>query len=125
MRPDIITLDVMMPGMDGWAVLTQLHDEPPKVDIPVVMLTMRDDESLGYALGAAEYMVKPIDRERLLGAAAVAASRRPARCSWWTTTPRCARCSGDPGETGCGWKAGNGREGLRSPRNRPELVLLT
>jgi CheY-like chemotaxis protein len=65
-RPDAITLDVMMPGMDGWAVLAALKSEPATADIPVVMLTMMDDRNLGYALGAADYLTKPIDRDRLL-----------------------------------------------------------
>jgi CheY-like chemotaxis protein/anti-sigma regulatory factor (Ser/Thr protein kinase) len=65
-RPDAITLDVMMPGMDGWAVLSALKADPGIADIPVVMLTIVDDRNLGYALGAAEYLTKPIDRERLV-----------------------------------------------------------
>jgi signal transduction histidine kinase/DNA-binding response OmpR family regulator len=65
MRPDAITLDVMMPGMDGWAVLTALKNEPDLADIPVIMLTIIDDKQLGFALGASEYMTKPVDRERL------------------------------------------------------------
>jgi CheY-like chemotaxis protein len=66
LRPDAITLDVMMPGLDGWAVLAALKAETATADIPVVMLTIVDDKNLGYALGATEYLTKPIDRERLL-----------------------------------------------------------
>ena len=66
LRPDAITLDVMMPGMDGWAVLTALKADPDIADIPVVMLTIVDDRNLGYALGASDYLTKPIDRERLV-----------------------------------------------------------
>jgi GAF domain-containing protein/CheY-like chemotaxis protein len=66
LRPDAITLDVMMPGMDGWAVLSALKADPDVADIPVVMLTIVDDKNLGYALGASEYLTKPIDRERLV-----------------------------------------------------------
>jgi len=54
-----------MPGMDGWAVLSALKSSPDTADIPVVMLTIVDDRNLGYALGAADYLPKPIDRERL------------------------------------------------------------
>ncbi len=68
LRPDTITLDVMMPGMDGWAVLSALKADPDVADIPVVMLTIIDDKNLGYALGAADYLTKPIDRERLVNA---------------------------------------------------------
>ena len=66
LRPDAITLDVMMPGMDGWAVLSALKADPDTADIPVVMLTIVDDKNLGFALGAADYLTKPIDRERLV-----------------------------------------------------------
>jgi CheY-like chemotaxis protein/anti-sigma regulatory factor (Ser/Thr protein kinase) len=66
LHPDAITLDVMMPGMDGWAVLAALKADPGVADIPVVMLTIVDDRNLGYALGAADYLTKPIDRERLV-----------------------------------------------------------
>jgi CheY-like chemotaxis protein len=65
LKPEAITLDVMMPGMDGWAVLSALKSDPAVADIPVVMLTIVDDKNLGYALGAADYLTKPIDRDRL------------------------------------------------------------
>jgi signal transduction histidine kinase/CheY-like chemotaxis protein len=67
-RPDAITLDVMMPGMDGWAMLAALKADPDLADIPVTMLTIVEDRSMGYALGAADYLTKPIDRERLVAA---------------------------------------------------------
>jgi signal transduction histidine kinase/CheY-like chemotaxis protein len=65
-RPAAITLDVLMPGMDGWAVLTALQADPELTDIPVIMLTIVDDRNLGYALGAADYLTKPVDRDRLV-----------------------------------------------------------
>ena len=55
-----------MPGMDGWAVLSALKADPDVADIPVIMLTIVDDKNLGYALGASDYLTKPIDRERLV-----------------------------------------------------------
>ncbi|HKT08455.1 MAG TPA: response regulator [Gemmatimonadaceae bacterium] len=64
-RPDAITLDVLMPGMDGWAVLAELKADPVLAGVPVVMLTVLDDRNLGLALGASDFMTKPIDRERL------------------------------------------------------------
>ena len=64
-RPKVITLDVMMPGMDGWAVLTKLKEDPLVADIPVIMLTIVDDKHFGHALGATEYLTKPVDRDRL------------------------------------------------------------
>jgi CheY-like chemotaxis protein len=66
LKPDAITLDVMMPGMDGWAVLAALKADPETADIPVVMVTIVDDKNMGYALGATDYLTKPVDRNRLL-----------------------------------------------------------
>jgi adenylate cyclase len=65
LRPALITLDVLMPGRDGWSVLSELKGDPALADIPVVMLTIVEEKNRGYALGAVDYMVKPIDRERL------------------------------------------------------------
>ena len=65
LRPALITLDVLMPGLDGWSVLRELKGDPAVADIPVVMLTIIEEKNKGYALGAVDYMVKPIDRERL------------------------------------------------------------
>jgi CheY-like chemotaxis protein len=66
--PAAITLDVLMPGMDGWAVLGKLKDDPALADIPVVMVTILDERRLGFALGATEYLTKPVKREELLEA---------------------------------------------------------
>ena len=66
LKPDVITLDVLMPGMDGWAVLGVLKGDPELAGIPVVLATIVDEEHLGFALGASEYLTKPIDRDRLI-----------------------------------------------------------
>ncbi len=63
--PDLITLDVIMPGLDGWALLAALKAEPTLADVPVIMLTIADDRNKGFALGASEYLTKPLDRVRL------------------------------------------------------------
>ncbi len=63
----MITLDVMMPNMDGWAVLSALKSDAELSQIPVIMLTIVSDKSMGYALGASEYLTKPIDRDKLVG----------------------------------------------------------
>ena len=65
-HPNAITLDVMMPGMDGWSVLTELKGDPATADIPVIMLTIVEDREQGFTLGATEYMTKPVERERLV-----------------------------------------------------------
>ncbi|MCP5366634.1 MAG: response regulator [Hyphomicrobiales bacterium] len=64
--PDVITLDVLMPGKDGWSVLTELKNSPELSHIPVIMCTILDDARRGFALGASEYLVKPVDRRRLI-----------------------------------------------------------
>jgi signal transduction histidine kinase/CheY-like chemotaxis protein len=66
LRPAAITLDVLMPGMDGWDVLTELKSDPETRDIPVIMVTMTDDRNLGLALGAAEFLRKPVRRDQLV-----------------------------------------------------------
>jgi signal transduction histidine kinase/DNA-binding response OmpR family regulator/ligand-binding sensor domain-containing protein len=65
LKPQAITLDVMMPAMDGWAVLTALKADPATANIPVIMLTVVDEKQIGFALGAADYFTKPIDWGRL------------------------------------------------------------
>ncbi|MCE5237198.1 response regulator [bacterium] len=65
-RPHAITLDVLMPEMDGWAVLTALQADSELADIPVVVMTVLEEQNMGYALGATEYLTKPVDRSRLL-----------------------------------------------------------
>jgi len=64
-QPAAITLDVMMPDMDGWSVLRALKADPVLRKIPVIMLTMIDDRTRGYSLGAVDYLTKPVDREHL------------------------------------------------------------
>lgn len=64
-KPAVITLDVMMPHLDGWSVLTALKGDPATAEIPVIMLTIIDDKQMGFALGAADYFTKPIDFHRL------------------------------------------------------------
>lgn len=65
LQPDAITLDVMMPSLDGWGVLSGLKADPELADIPVIMLTIVDNKTMGYALGASDYLTKPINRQRL------------------------------------------------------------
>jgi PAS domain S-box-containing protein len=128
LRPVAITLDVVMPGKDGWSVLAELKGDPDLADIPVVMVTILDDSNLGYALGASEFITKPVDRSRL---AAVLAKHRAAG------KPGAALIVEDDADTREmlgrilkkeGWEvggAGNGREALeRIAASRPDLILL-
>ncbi len=65
LRPVAITLDVHMPGMDGWTVLSELKAHPELHGIPVIMMTMSDERGIGFALGATDFLTKPFDRDRL------------------------------------------------------------
>ena len=60
-----ITLDVIMPGMDGWTVLSALKADPELASIPVILLSFVGNKSLGFALGASDYLTKPVDGKRL------------------------------------------------------------
>ena len=66
LTPDAITLDILMPEMDGWTVLAALKADPALAEIPVIMASILDDPNMGFALGASDYLTKPVDRERLL-----------------------------------------------------------
>ena len=64
-RPSIITLDVVMPDCDGWSVLNKLKADAELSEIPVIMVTIVDNEAMGINLGASNYLIKPVDRDRL------------------------------------------------------------
>ena len=64
--PDVITLDVLMPVMDGWSVLSELKKDPDTSKIPVIMLSMLDELDMSFALGASDYLLKPIKRDVLV-----------------------------------------------------------
>ncbi len=127
-RPTVITLDVLMPGMDGWAVLSALKSDPELTDIPVTMITIMDETQMGYALGATDYLHKPIEWKRL------ASILQKYGC----THPPCpVLIVEDDAEMREllrrrlekeGWAvavAENGRVALeRMAENRPELILL-
>jgi CheY-like chemotaxis protein len=118
----------MMPSVDGWSVLSTLKADPELSSIPIVMVTIVEDRNLGFALGATEYLVKPLDRERIV-----------------TTLKKCCRVNverlaliieDDPSARdilrrmleGDGWQvaeAVNGREALEFVAARlPSLILL-
>ncbi len=65
-RPFLITLDIMLPRKDGWDVLSELKNSQDTADIPVVIVSIIDNKDLGFSLGAAEYLIKPIDRTKLI-----------------------------------------------------------
>ncbi len=124
-RPDLITLDVMMPRMDGWGVLGALKADSELADIPVIMVTIVNDRNLAFSLGAADYLTKPIDRRRLT---AVLDRYRPAgRALVVDDDEDCRRLVGQVLEAD-GWsvvEARDGREGLEQVANHPpDLIVL-
>ena len=66
LRPAAVTLDIMMPDLDGWTVLAAIKGDPSLAGIPVVLMSIVDQKSRGYALGAADYLIKPVDRAKLV-----------------------------------------------------------
>jgi signal transduction histidine kinase/DNA-binding response OmpR family regulator len=66
LRPAAVTLDIMMPDLDGWTVLAAIKGDPALAATPVVLMSIVDQKNRGYALGAADYLVKPVDRTKLV-----------------------------------------------------------
>lgn len=66
LTPSVITLDIMMPRQDGWAVLQIFKNDPKLCSIPVIVLSILENKALGYSLGISDYIVKPFDRRVLL-----------------------------------------------------------
>jgi CheY-like chemotaxis protein len=128
LRPIAITLDVMMPDLDGWSVLAALRQDAELAEIPVIMVTIVDEHRRGVALGAAGYLTKPIDRERLHRL--VGRYRSPVR----PTRILVVEDDQIQRERARGWLAGqqwivqeaaDGREALaRLREDKPDLILL-
>ncbi len=68
LRPDAITLNMLMPGKGGWEALYELKNTPATADIPIIIVSVVDQKKMGFALGATEYLVKPVRKEILVGA---------------------------------------------------------
>jgi two-component system, NtrC family, sensor kinase len=128
LRPIAITLDVMMPDLDGWSVLAALRQDAELAEIPVIMVTILDEQRRAASLGAAGYLTKPIDRERLRGL--LGRFRAPAR----PTRVLLVEDDADQRERMHGWlegeqwavqEAANGREALaRLQADKPDVILL-
>jgi two-component system, NtrC family, sensor kinase len=128
LRPIAITLDVMMPDLDGWSVLAALRQDAELAEIPVIMVSILDEQRRAASLGAAGYLTKPIERERLRRL--VGRFRVPAR----PTRVLLVEDDADQRERLRGWldgaqwalqEAANGREALaRVQAEKPDVILL-
>jgi PAS domain S-box-containing protein len=128
LKPAAITLDVMMPDMDGWSVLRALKADPVLHEVPVVMLTMVDDRSKGYSLGATGYLTKPVEREQLHKALARYHTPGEACSVLVVEDDQATREMLARTLEKSDWQVravGNGREALdQLARERPRLILL-
>ena len=128
LHPQAVVLDVLMPRLDGWAVLSTLKNDEATRAIPVIVLTMLDDSEMAFALGAAEFMTKPVDRQHLAGALR--------RCGLVPREGTVLVVDDDPQARALmqralaygRWhilEAGDGREAFEVMQNRkPDLILL-
>jgi signal transduction histidine kinase/CheY-like chemotaxis protein/HAMP domain-containing protein len=128
LRPTAITLDVMMPDLDGWSVLAALRQDPELAEIPVIMITIVDEHRRGIALGAAGYLTKPIDRERLHRLVSRFRAPVPPTCVLLVEDDAVQRERMRGWLEGPQWavrEAGNGREALdRLQQGKPDVILL-
>jgi CheY-like chemotaxis protein len=127
-RPAAITLDVLMPDLDGWTVLAALKGDPELADIPVIFVTILDEKTKGYSLGATDYLVKPVDRERLTQVLTRLCGDRPSRRILVVEDDETTRTVLQRALERDGWsviQAENGRVALAQvAEQRPDAILL-
>ena len=126
LHPAAITLDIMMPTMDGWSVLQALKADKELCDIPVIVVSMIGDRGLGFTLGASDYLTKPVDRDQLLATVQRHCSGQARVLLVEDDEP--TRAVARRTLEGAGFKvdeAANGAEGLeRVAAQPPSIVLL-
>jgi PAS domain S-box-containing protein len=132
LRPAIITLDILIPKLDGWDLLARLKTDHTIAAIPVVVVSILEERGKGFALGASDYLVKPVDREELIGTVQRVVPAGGSDAHGMTVLA----IDDDPlvlelmdamltPEGFTVLKAGDGREGLRLARlRRPDLIVL-
>ncbi len=128
LNPAAITLDVMMPEMDGWSVLRALKADPKLRKIPVIVLSMIDDRTRGYSLGAVDYLTKPVDKTQLLETLHRYKHNSDENSVLVVEDEADARMLLAKNLDRAGWRvmeAANGREALlMMATDRPKLILL-
>jgi signal transduction histidine kinase/DNA-binding response OmpR family regulator len=126
--PDVITLDVVMPEMDGWETLSLLKANPRTSEIPVLLLTMLDDREKGFSLGAADFLTKPVERDQLIALMKKFCKDRKSVSVLIIEDDPAVRELLRRAIESQGWTAAeatNGREGLERVTDvNPDLILL-
>jgi CheY-like chemotaxis protein/anti-sigma regulatory factor (Ser/Thr protein kinase) len=126
-RPAAVTLDLVLPGMDGWEVLKRLKNDDATRELPVVIISMVDNRDLGLALGADDYFVKPVDRARLLDRLREITARCGKRLLV-IDDDAAVQALLDEDLSALGYaidKAFNGEDGLRAAEERsPDVIIL-
>jgi len=127
LRPAAISLDIAMPDLDGWSVLGAIKGDSRLSEIPVVLVTMLDERNRGFALGASEYLVKPIDRDKLVRVLRQL-STPPGSSILVVDDDQAARRSLRIALEQAGWEVGEAEDGQaaldRLHEVRPSVVLL-
>ncbi len=127
-KPVVITLDIIMPGMDGWAVLGALKADPETTSTPVVLITIEENRNLGFTLGASDYLVKPISHVQLFDTLRKYKHGRVAGRVLVVEDEKATRDLMVRFIRKEGWdvvEAGNGREALdRIAQRKPNLIFL-
>ncbi|MBC7545526.1 MAG: response regulator [Candidatus Sericytochromatia bacterium] len=125
-QPALIVLDVHMPGRDGWEVLRALRADPALATVPVIMASSEDNATLGFRLGANDYLVKPLDRTRLQALVRQYLNRSASVLVIEDNADFCRYLARALTPWGADVRAVNdGEEGLRAiAERRPDLVLL-
>jgi len=125
--PAVIVLDILMPDKDGWQVLQELKSASRTRDIPVVIASVVEEEELGFSLGAADYFVKPIDKERFLKRIVELGLGRGEKVLVVDDNPADVRLVASILEAGGNrvLRAYGGEEGVRMAKeNKPALIVL-
>ena len=130
-KPDAITLDILMPEMDGWSVLRTLKADKEVAHIPVVMASIIDEKKKGFSLGAADYLSKPVERDRLIGSIGKLLGSKAGKVIMIVEDNEDLRFTIKEALTGADYhvlEAGNGKEALEILDNKtskkPDLILL-
>ena len=126
--PSVITLDVLMPQFDGWSVLREIKSDPALAHIPIIMVTILDEKKKGFALGATDYLTKPVDRKKLGGILTKYRGSNAVNRVLIVEDDEATRSLMSRTLTGEDWEvieAENGRVGLEClARAIPDLILL-